>query len=490
MKHTQKEILKIALAMAIFALLGRNSLASGDGLNANYYSQPDFTGVLYHRIDPQINLLTSSKGFPGLPADYFSVRWTGLIETKYSETYTFYLKMDDGARLWVNDSLIINAWTGYAAQTVFGQINLQVNQKYPIRCEFYDYLHDHQCLLEWESASTAREIVPQSHLYSSGSPLILEKPEVNPFGGIFHDSTLITITCKTPDAAIYYTIDNSFPTKSSILYTNPFWIKEKTLIRARAYKDVGKESDVFSSMWHVKYSGSEGDGLNCIFFTGLDTVQRIEANINFNYPLYADPAILSENFSAEFTGYLVPPETREYTFYLYADDKGKLWIDNQLVIEATQWDQEFSGTISLAKGIYYPIRLRYSEFGGEAICSVKWDLNNTKATVPQKYLYTANNLSSIKDGSEAVLENFNMLQNYPNPFNLCTKIRLALPKSDLVAVNIFNLNGQKVGTIANKFLAEGNYEFEWNAKEQSSGIYFCRLETSDSRKVIKLILQK
>jgi ribosomal protein S12 methylthiotransferase len=39
-------------------------------------------------------------------ADTFSIRWYGQLEPRYSETYTFHVEADDGARLWVNDQLI------------------------------------------------------------------------------------------------------------------------------------------------------------------------------------------------------------------------------------------------------------------------------------------------------------------------------------------------------------------------------------------------
>lgn len=42
-------------------------------------------------------------------ADYFSVRWAGHVLPRYSETYTFYVAKDDGARLWVNGQLIIDS---------------------------------------------------------------------------------------------------------------------------------------------------------------------------------------------------------------------------------------------------------------------------------------------------------------------------------------------------------------------------------------------
>ena len=41
-------------------------------------------------------------------ADTFSVRWQGRVEPRFTEDYTFYVKADDGVRLWVNGELLVN----------------------------------------------------------------------------------------------------------------------------------------------------------------------------------------------------------------------------------------------------------------------------------------------------------------------------------------------------------------------------------------------
>jgi hypothetical protein len=53
----------------------------------------------------------SGSPIPGMPADYFSVRWTGQISVTNDSWYTFYLTSDDGARLYVDDKLIVDDWS-------------------------------------------------------------------------------------------------------------------------------------------------------------------------------------------------------------------------------------------------------------------------------------------------------------------------------------------------------------------------------------------
>ena len=51
-----------------------------------------------------------SSGPPGLPTNQFSVRWTGNWAFE-SGKYTFFLYADDGVRLWLDDDLLVDAWT-------------------------------------------------------------------------------------------------------------------------------------------------------------------------------------------------------------------------------------------------------------------------------------------------------------------------------------------------------------------------------------------
>jgi hypothetical protein len=82
-------------------------------------------------------------------------------------------------------------------------------------------------------------------------------------------------------------------------------------------------------------------------------------------------------------------------------------------------------------------------------------------------------------------EDFELSQNYPNPFNASTRIGFALPEPQQVSLDIYNISGQKVGTLVNGHLEAGRYDIIWNGTGEegtavSSGVYFYKLRT-DSR---------
>ena len=56
----------------------------------------------------------------------------------------------------------------------------------------------------------------------------------------------IQITCDTPDAEIRYTLNGADPNESSTLYSNTIDINENLTVKARAYKEGWRESDIAS----------------------------------------------------------------------------------------------------------------------------------------------------------------------------------------------------------------------------------------------------
>jgi len=85
--------------------------------------------------------------------------------------------------------------------------------------------------------------------------------------------------------------------------------------------------------------------------------------------------------------------------------------------------------------------------------------------------------------------------NYPNPFNPQTTISFSLAKSEQVSIEIFNIKGQKVKTVLDQLLTDGQHEVVWDGKNQygksvSSGVYFYRMHTADYQAMKKMIMIK
>lgn len=145
--------------------------ANGDGLFGEFFGNQNLTNRIDTRVDNNIDF-DWALGSPiaGVGADNFSVRWTGQVEARHSERYTFNTLSDDGVRLWVNDRLIIDQWNDHPETTHTGQIDLEAGVLYNIRLEYYENGGDSRIRLAWQSASQAFQVVPRILLYAADDP--------------------------------------------------------------------------------------------------------------------------------------------------------------------------------------------------------------------------------------------------------------------------------------------------------------------------------
>jgi len=141
------------------------------GLIAEYFKNKELSDIKMTRIDPNIDY-NYGRGTPSedIGDDTFSIRWKGLLQPKYSEEYTFYLTVDDGARLYIDDNLIIDSWTNKtAAQIVSGKAVLKAGQMHKICVEYFENTGDASVKLEWSSARQTRQVVPKGRVFAKES---------------------------------------------------------------------------------------------------------------------------------------------------------------------------------------------------------------------------------------------------------------------------------------------------------------------------------
>ncbi len=90
---------------------------------------------------------------------------------------------------------------------------------------------------------------------------------------------------------------------------------------------------------------------------------------------------------------------------------------------------------------------------------------------------------------EANTNGFLLLQNYPNPFNISTKIDYKLLKAEIVTIEIYNLQGQKVKSIiVNQYETAGTHSLKFDSANLPSGIYYCSMKAGQSMKTIKMTI--
>ena len=87
-------------------------------------------------------------------------------------------------------------------------------------------------------------------------------------------------------------------------------------------------------------------------------------------------------------------------------------------------------------------------------------------------------------------------QNYPNPFNPITSINFTLRQTELLNLNIYDVQGRLIKTlIDNEQFVDGSYQFIWDGKNNHdkqvpSGMYLYELMSEDQLEIKKMILMK
>ncbi|MBD3233004.1 MAG: T9SS type A sorting domain-containing protein [candidate division Zixibacteria bacterium] len=83
-----------------------------------------------------------------------------------------------------------------------------------------------------------------------------------------------------------------------------------------------------------------------------------------------------------------------------------------------------------------------------------------------------------------------VISNYPNPFNATTTISFELSQAGNVNLDIYNLAGQKVESLVKGYKGAGVYTANWDASNNSSGIYLYRLKIGENSITKRMTLLK
>ncbi len=120
----------------------------------------------------------------------------------------------------------------------------------------------------------------------------------------------------------------------------------------------------------------------------------------------------------------------------------------------------------------YTVRLRVGEFNFDAV-TVQLDPQSTLAA------------PKANASNEPVLHS-----NCPNPFNPSTGISFSLPHACHVNLQVFNIMGQRMGTLINRQMEAGNHTVTFDGSKVASGVYLYRLQAGDFVESKKMLLVK
>ncbi|MCX6233772.1 MAG: glycoside hydrolase family 3 C-terminal domain-containing protein [Bacteroidetes bacterium] len=143
------------------------------------------------------------------------------------------------------------------------------------------------------------------------------------------------------------------------------------------------DDTVFQTSQFYIGSGSGQSGLHAEYFnnqnlSGTAYYISTDNKVNFNWGA-GSPSIAgfpADHFSIRWTGVIRPQSTGNYEFILRCDDGGRLYLDNQLIIN--QWHDQsattYRTTMVFVGGTEHSIKIEYYENGGDAEIRAGWHL--------------------------------------------------------------------------------------------------------------------
>lgn len=381
---------------------------------AEFFNNRDLVGSpVVAREDREINF-DWGGGAPatGVNADGFSARWTRTLDLP-AGNYRFRLTVDDGARLWVNNALIIDQWRDQVATTHTSDIYLPGGAT-PLRLEYYDSRGGAVLRLAWERTDQSAAPAPTARWrgeyfnntnFTGPAALVREDENIDfdwgggaPGIGVNADNFAVRWV-RTVDfpAGIYrfrvrlddgarLWVNNQLLLDQWRLQEDSTYLVEMTLPGGAVsltleYFDAGGAARIrlwwervdqptapVNSQWRGEYFNNRELG-------GAPVLTRNEEQVNFGWGLNSPaPGVVNvDQFSARWVRTVDLPAGR-YRFRVTVDDGARLWVNNQLLID--QWRQQSETSYSaefVSPGGQLPIRLEYYEESGGALVRLAWE---------------------------------------------------------------------------------------------------------------------
>jgi YVTN family beta-propeller protein len=418
----------------------------GSGLVGQYFANATLSGapVLTRTEAANFDWGTASPG-AGVPADSFSVRWTGQVSVTTSGSYVFQTISDDGVRLYLNGAQLINNWTDHGTTANnSASLTLVAGQRYDVVLEYYEKTGGAVAKLNWQApGTTAFVAVPITQLYPTATKGLL--------GQYFTNATLSGNAVLTRTEAVNFDwgtgspgpgvgVDGfsarwkgqiSVPASGSYVFQTVsddgvrLWINGAQLINnwtdhapatnnsAAVTLSAGQRYDVTleyyertngavaklnwqtpgtttfvpipASQLYPTAQGLLGQYFTNTGLTGTPALTRSEA-VNYDWGTAAPATGLPvDGFSVRWSGRVAVLADGNYTFQTTSDDGVRLWVNGNLIVD--NWTMHAttinsSAAIALKAGFFYDIKLEYFESQSGAVAKLAWIAPGSSAAVP------------------------------------------------------------------------------------------------------------
>lgn len=131
--------------------------SASSGFIGKYGVNKDWEHAIFYRVDPQIDFAFKDRSpDASIQNENFCARWEGYLDVTAIGEYTFYLKTDDGSRLWIDGRLVVDNWGHHGdEETKTGIAKLSVGM-HVVRVDYYEEDGSASAKLEWAGPGIER----------------------------------------------------------------------------------------------------------------------------------------------------------------------------------------------------------------------------------------------------------------------------------------------------------------------------------------------
>ncbi len=400
----------------------------------------------------------------GVSKDGFSARWTRTV-TFSAGTYRFTMSSDDGARLYIDNKLVLDAWYDHAAATYTTDVTLTAGD-HKIKMEYYENTGSAVARLSWDTAPAGGKWLAQywNNQTLSGTPVLVQSEnKINydwgtsrPASGVNKDGFSARWTRTVNFSAGTYRFTMTSDDGARLYVDGALVLNYWSVHAAETHTaDVALvDGDHQITMEYFENTGDavarlswdaapaptitnwKGEYWNNMSLNGTPALVRDDASVNFDWGT-GSPAsgINADGFSARWTR-TVNFSAGAYRFTVTSDDGMRLWVDGTLLVD--RWTvhapETYTADVTLTGG-NHQVKMEFFENTGGAVARLSWAgltpppvpsgtvvMDTTDAGImrggPASDWYTTNvgyNGSSLWTYSNAsTASDYNWIRWYPN----------------------------------------------------------------------------
>ncbi|MBC7390860.1 MAG: hypothetical protein H7329_16755, partial [Opitutaceae bacterium] len=359
------------------------SLSNPAGLRYKYYENifsTPWTGM------PDFSKLAPLKEGTAVSADLgnrlretqYGFVYEGFVNVPSSGNYTFYMSNIDGAKLYLDSTLLVNNDGTHITLFSSSQTKTLTAGTHPVRLEYFNTTGTGQLKLEWSGPGIGRQVLSGSFLSSPYT--FCQGTSVSLSGS---DNSVPSVSYLWSNGLSQKTILVSEDGNYNVRVTNADGCS--SVSNTVSFRKLPLPDAAILRAGGLSYSYYQNEGAN--YTTMPDFTNLVP--VKTGYAQYIDASLKNRDNKTAFVfeGYIIVDSYGDYTYYTTSDKHSRLYIDGLLVVDNTTPSVEKSGIVRLRPGSH-KIKATYYNTTSVSQLSVSYQGPGiAKKIIPSSVLY-------------------------------------------------------------------------------------------------------